>query len=130
LNGDGIPDLVVGAPVERHSKPAGGTVFVYALNDLYLMSNLEASVPGDTVVVDLRAGPPGLLGLIVLTEVSGAPTFDPLLLAPFDANGELQFCADIDASLSGLDFTIRGYAQNRKGRGPLMDSIDVTISVQ
>lgn len=130
LNGDGIPDLVVGAPIDRPTSPQGGKVFVYALNDLYLMTDSETPLAGDTVVVDLRAGPPGLFGLIALTDISGTPLFAPLLLAPFDANGELQLCADVDASVSGLDFTLRGYAQNRAGRGPLMDSIDVTVSVQ
>jgi len=130
FTGDGIPDLLVGAPLDRPTKPQGGVVFAYALNDLYLMAAPPDPIPGDTVVVDLRGGPPGLLGLMVLTDISGTPAFDPLLLAPFDANGELQLTADVDASVSGLDFTIRAWSQNRKGRGPLMDSIDVTVSIQ
>lgn len=130
VNGDGILDLAISAPAEAFSRPRGGTVFVYALNDLYLMATPDDPVVGDTVTVDLRAGPPGLLGLIVLTDVAGTSTFEPLLLAPFDTNGELQLCADVDSSVSGLTFTLRGYSQNRAGRGPLMDSIDVVVTVQ
>ncbi|MSR46682.1 MAG: hypothetical protein EXS13_06415 [Planctomycetes bacterium] len=36
LNGDGLPDLVVGAPLPRFKQPKGGKVFAFALNDLYL----------------------------------------------------------------------------------------------
>ena len=115
---------------DRNFAPKSGKAFVYALNDLYLQPEPLDPVPGDTVVVDLRGGKPNSLGLIALIDVSGTPLFAPLLLAPFDANGELQICADIDSSLSGLDFTILGFAQNRAGRGPLMDSLAATVSVQ
>jgi len=130
LDGDGIKDLAISAPYQRYSIPKSGKVFVYALNDLYLQAEPMAPVVGDTVVVDLRAGPPGLLGMVVLTDASGTPLFAPLLVAPFDVNGELQLSADVDASLSGLDFTLLGLSQNRKGRGPLMDSLRVTVSIQ
>jgi hypothetical protein len=130
LNGDGIDDLVVGAPLPRKGAPKGGQVFAFALNDLFLQAEPPDPVPGDTVVVDLRAGGPGTLGLIVLTDIDGSPTFEPLLLAPFDANGELQFCADVDSSVSGMQFTVMGYAVARSGRGPLLDATPFVVTVQ
>ncbi len=130
LNGDGIDDLLVGAPIPLKGAPKGGKVFAFALNDLFLQAEPAAPVPGDTVVVDLRAGGPGTLGLIALIDIDGAPTFEPLLLAPFDANGELQFCADVDSGVSGMEFTVMGYAVARSGRGPLLDATPFVVSVQ
>ncbi len=130
LTGDGIDDLLVGAPIPLKGAPKGGKVFAFALNDLFLQAEPPAPVPGDTVVVDLRAGGPGTLGLIALIDIDGAPTFEPLLLAPFDAHGELQFCADVDSSVSGMEFTVMGYAVARTGRGPLLDATPFVVKVQ
>ncbi len=130
LNGDGIPDLVIGATGDRKTAPLGGSAQAWSGNDLFLQAEPLAPAVGATVIVDLRGGEPNLLGLIALTDISGTPMFEPLLLAPFDVNGELQLCADIDAAASGLDFTILAYAQNRNIRGPLSDSLAVTVSVQ
>lgn len=130
LDGDGIDDLVVGAPLARFRQPKGGKVFAYALNDLFLQAEPPAPLAGDTVAVDLRGAPAGQLGLIALTAIDGVPLFEPLLFAPFDSNGELQFCADIDASVSGMEFTLMGYAPNKKGRGPLVDASPFVVSVQ
>jgi hypothetical protein len=85
---------------------------------------------GRRVVVDLRGGEPALLGLIAVVAVDGTATFVPVLVAPFDANGELQITADIDPSVSGMDITLMAWAQNRNGRGPLMDATPFVVSVQ
>ncbi len=130
LTGDGIDDLLVGAPIPLKGAPKGGKVFAFALNDLFLQAEPPDPVPGDTVVVDLRAGGPGTLGLIALIDIDGAPTFEPLLLAPFDAHGELQFCADVDSSVSGMEFTVMGYAVARSGRGPLLDATPFVVTIQ
>ncbi|MSR46681.1 MAG: hypothetical protein EXS13_06410 [Planctomycetes bacterium] len=81
-------------------------------------------------MVDLRAGTPGTLGLIVVIDIGGVPMFEPLLLTTFDTNGEIQLSADVDSSVSGIDFTIMGYAQARAGRGPLLDAIPFQVTIQ
>lgn len=130
FNGDGIEDLVFGTGDGGKLSKNAGLVQIRAGNDLWLQADPPSPIAGDTVVVDLRGAPAGQLGLIALTDVDGAPLFEPLLLAPFDANGELQFCADIDGSLSGMQFTLKGYAQNKKGRGPLVDASPFVVAVQ
>ncbi len=127
---DGIPDLLIGAPSARNTQPKGGRLTAFAGNDLWLQADPSDALVGETIVVDLRNGEPALLGLIALTDIDGVPLFEPLLLAPFDANGELQLCADADASVSGMEFTLMGYAQNRTGRGPLMDASPFVVSIQ
>lgn len=130
FDGDGTSDLVIGAYAPRNTQPKGGRLTAFSGNDLWLQAEPEAPLVGETVIVDLRGGEPGRLGLIALTAIDGAPLFEPLLIAPLDSNGELQLCADADPAVSGMEFTLMGWAQNRAGRGPLIDSIAATVSVQ
>ncbi len=130
FNGDGFVDLVIGTLNGGRKESKGGHVAIYAGNDLWLQAESPDPAVGDTVVVDLRGGEPGLLGLVALIDLDGTPLFEPLLLAPFDVNGELQLCADVDSSVSGMEFTLMAYAQNRAGRGPLMDATPFVVVVQ
>lgn len=130
FNLDGVEDLIMGSYIGGKYASKGGFFAIRAGNDLWLQADPPAPVDGDTVVVDLRGAAAGQLGLIALTAIDGVPLFETLLLAPFDSYGELQLCADIDASLSGMQFTVKGYAQNKKGRGPLIDASPFTVSVQ
>lgn len=130
FNLDGVEDLIMGSYIGGKYVSKGGFFAIRAGNDLWLQADPTSPVDGDTVVVDLRGAAAGQLGLIALTAIDGVPLFETLLLAPFDSNGELQLCADIDASLSGMQFTVMGYAQNKKGRGPLIDASPFSVSVQ
>ncbi len=130
FNADGIEDLVIGMPDGGALSKDAGVVQIRAGNDLWLQADPIAPVDGDTVIVDLRGAPAGQLGLIALIAIDGTPVFETLLLAPFDTNGELQLCADVDASVSGMEFTVMGYAQNPKGRGPLVDASPFVVSVK
>ena len=130
FNGDGILDLVIGTTNGGKFESQGGHVAIYAGNDLWLQAESPTPADGDTVVVDLRGGEPALLGLVALVAVDGTPLFETLLLASFDVNGELQLCGDIDASLSGMEFKLMAWAQNRAGRGRLMDATPFVVTVQ
>ncbi len=130
LNGDGFEDLAVGATNYSAGYAGEGRAYVIGGDDLLLSIEPRDGIVGDTVVADLRSGPPGLLGLMVMVDASGTPLFEPLYLAPFDSFGELQLSADVPPAASGLDFTFQGFSQNRKGRGPLMDSARVTVTVK
>lgn len=130
FNGDDIEDLVIGTTDGGSLSKDAGLIQIRAGNDLWLQADPTAPIIGNTVIVDLRGPPAGQLGLIALIDIDGTPTFAPLLLAPFDANGELQFSADVDSSLSGMEFTLMGWAQNKKGRGPLVEATPFVVSVQ
>ncbi len=130
FNGDGIEDLVMGTTDGGGLSKQAGIVQIRAGNDLWLQADPIAPVDGDTVTVDLRGAVPGVLGLIALTAIDGTAVFETLLLAPFDTNGELQFCADVDSSVSGMEFTLMAYAQNKPGRGPLRDATPFIVKVQ
>lgn len=131
LDQDGFEDLLVGAPSYSSTYYASeGRAYVIGGDDLLLSLEPRDARVGDTVVADLRSGPPGLLGLLALVDVAGTPVFEPLLLGPFDAFGELQLAATLPPSATGLDFTLQGFSQNRNGRGPLMDSGRATVTVK
>lgn len=130
FDGDGIEDLIIGTYYGGKYQSQGGHVAIYAGNDLFLQADPLAPAVNDTVTVDLRGGEPSTLGLVALTAIDGVPLFAPLLVSAFDANGEIQLLADVDPAVSGHDFTILGFAMNRSGRGPLMDSSPQTVSVQ
>lgn len=129
LDGDGFEDLAVGAINYAANYQGEGRVYVFGGNDLLLQIEPTDAAVGDTIVADLRSGPPGLLGLLVMVDMAGTPLFEPLHLAPFNSFGELQLSATVPPSASGLDFTFQGFSQNRAGRGPLMDSARVTVTV-
>ncbi len=130
FNGDGFEDLVIGTPYGGTTEAEGGHVGIYAGNDLFLQADPLSPTSAETVTVDLRGAEPFKLGMIALVAVDGVPVFESLHLTAFDADAEIQLLADTDPSVSGHDFTILGYAQNRAGRGPLMVSNPQTVSVQ
>jgi hypothetical protein len=130
FDSDGFDDLVIGTTNGGKFESKGGHVAIYAGNDLWLQAESPNPVVGSTVVVDLRGGEPGLLGLLALIDVDGTPTFDVFFCTQFDANGELQLTADIDPSVSGMEFTLMAWAQNRNGRGKLMDATPFVVTVQ
>ena len=130
FNGDGIEDFVIGTPDGGDLSNDAGLFQIRAGNDLWLQADPIAPIDGDTVVVDLRGPPKGQLGLIALVAIDGVETFETLLLATFNPRNEMQFCADVDSSLSGMEFTLMGYAQNKNGRGPLLEASPFVVSVQ
>ena len=130
LDGDGFADLLVGAPNASPNYAGEGLAYLFGGNDLCLQAAPLEARPGDVVVADLRGGTPGLLGLLLLIDVGGAPRLDPLLFAPFDAAGALQLSVGVPPGMSGLTFTLEGYGQARSGRGTPLRSSPVTVTLR
>jgi hypothetical protein len=130
FNGDGGEDYLIGTYYGGSNKAKGGHVAIFSANDLWLQADPLKPTSSETVTVDLRGGEPSSLGLIALTAVDGVAQFETLLVTAFDSNGEIQLLADTDPSVSGHDFEILAYAENRSGRGPLMVSSPQTVEVQ
>jgi len=112
MNGDGIDDLVVGAPNQlKDSQSAAGAAYVFAGNDLFLQSNAYEYSAGDAIELDIRGGGPGDLALLALVAVNGSPAFIPILVNRLDSNGDLTLSDLAPSGLSGLTLTFKGFAQ-------------------
>jgi hypothetical protein len=128
MNGDGIDDLIVGAPsTNKDGYPSAGKVWVFAGNDLFLQANEYEYGAGDPIELAIRGGTPALLGLITLVEINGAGTFLPVLVGPLDINGELILSSTVPSGLSGLTLKFMGYAQKSLAGG-IVDSIPETMT--
>ncbi len=121
LTNDGIPEVMIGAPGAGPPGANDGRVYVFAGDDLFLQADQSNYDNGDPITIELRGGTPGVLGLIAVTSVDGAPLFAPLVLAPLDANGELAFLDVTDPSYLGHSLELHGWCQRATGRG-LVDS--------
>jgi hypothetical protein len=129
LNGDGIDDLLVGAPGNSRNWAASGRAYVIAGNDLFLQANQLSYQPYDYLELDNRGGTPGAPTCIVLTAVNGAPTFLPLAFGSLDNDGNFAVAGTVPSGLSGLTLTFMGYAIAASGHG-VADSIPETIAFQ
>ena len=127
LNGDGIDDVIVGAPFAMNGKSVEGRAYVFAGNDLFLQANQSEYWPGDAITLDTRGGGPGQLTLVAVTDINGSPTFTVLAVNPLDANGEMQFADTVPPGLSGTTMSLLSLA-TRAGKHGLADSIVETIT--
>ena len=121
LTHDGIPEVMIGAPGAGPPGANDGRVYVFAGDDLFLQADQSNYDNGDPIAIELRGGTPGVLGLIAVTSIDGAPLFAPLVLAPLDGNGELAYLDVTDPSYIGHTIELRGWCQRATGRG-LVDS--------
>lgn len=128
FNADGFDDFIAGAPGYCGTNTTSeGRAYVFGGNDLFLQANQESYLAGDPITLSNRGGTPGSLSMIVLTDVSGTPTFVPVLIGALDGNGELSISSTTPPGLSGISCTFMGYAVKTSGHG-LADSIPETIA--
>jgi FG-GAP repeat protein/VCBS repeat protein len=117
LNGDGVPDLLAGAPYARQ-----GRVYLFAGNDLFLQADPPDPAPLATLSLSTRAGVPGSLALMTLEELDGAPLFLQLQLTTLDANGEWLLSATVPSGLTGHVVGLRTYAQKDPIQGGVIST--------
>jgi len=122
VNGDAIAELLISSPWDANRLADDGRAYVFAGDDLFLQADQNDYDLNDPITVELRGGTPGVLGLVALVEVDGAPLWQTLVVAPLDANGELAIHDTTDAAYLGHSARVRGWCLPRAGRGPLIDS--------
>jgi FG-GAP repeat protein len=127
INGDGIDDLIVGAPTNSSVQNGAGRVYIFAGNDLLLQSNQTSYVAGDTLTLDIRGGEPYVLDALVVTAVNGLPLFVPLALGTLDQFGEWELTGTVPTGLAGLSLTFTAYAQ-KSVQGGIVDSSPQTVT--
>ncbi len=122
LDGDGIPEIVVGASAAGPLADQDGRLYVFAGDDLFLQADQSNYDLNDPITIELRGGTQGVLGMIAITELDGAPLFVPLVIAAFDGNGELAITDTTDSTYLGHSLELAGWALPPSGRGKLIDS--------
>jgi hypothetical protein len=129
FDGDGIDDLLIGAPENSRNQTSAGRAYVFAGNDLFLQADQPSYQLNDPITIEDRGGSPGSPACIVLTDVSGTPTFLPVAIGTLDGNGNFSVSGTVPAGLSGLTMTFMGYAVKASGHG-IADSSPETIAFQ
>ncbi|MEW6741820.1 MAG: integrin alpha [Planctomycetota bacterium] len=111
VDGDGIPDQVIGDYQHRHG---GGTgkVYVVSGNDLYLEALTEEVEAGDMLQVQTRGGGSGAQALLFVVDVNDHPYF--LLVARWvlDGYGEWTFGSSVPDLSGPFDVTFVSYTTN------------------
>jgi FG-GAP repeat protein len=123
VNLDGFPDVAVGSSNEN-----GGTVDVFAGNDLYLSAIPTRVAAGDVLTLSTREGPVGNLVATFLVEVNGTPMSTLLRLGTFDSTLGYAFSGTVPTGLSSYDFTFQSFAIGPSGK--VIDSAPVVVTIQ
>ncbi len=116
LDGDGLPDLAIGAPYSDVNGNASGASYAFGTAPLWLQADpdvLSASKPYKVTIAD---GAPGATAALVLTEIDGVPTFHLFLVTTLDGNGEYKLTGNLASGLGVHVLELRALATG--GFGP------------
>jgi hypothetical protein len=127
IDGDGRADLLVGAAMDDTAGPDAGRAFVFAGNDLYHLAQPHEVATGENLKHRTSEGTPGAPTILVVTAVSGVPTF--LIVGGigfFDGSGSRVISVTVPPGLSGLTITHRAFALSPVGF--VIDSADEIVT--
>jgi hypothetical protein len=117
VDGDGLPDFLVGDETDSTNATSSGRVDLRLANDLWL--DVEPSHhPQIWMTLSMRAneGPTGNLAALVLTGLNGAPLFQFLTFATFDATGSALLAqAHVPTGFTGTVIELRAFAIGASG---------------
>ncbi len=123
VNGDGRPDVAIGAPGADVAGSGSGTLFAYSGNELYLQTDPDSIRPNRPVTVMVRGGEPGSLYAILVSDVDEV-VFLTIVVDVLDSNGEATYAANAPSGLSGEDFLLQAFANGPPNdhRPPLLSN--------
>lgn len=124
-SGDGIPDLLLGAPSTDMGGSDSGQVLLFAGNDLFLQARRPAYDAGDILRLNTRGGQPSAPVLLMLTALDQVPILRPLQLSTFNVSGAYRFTATVPAGLAGRSATFVSLTADPAG--PVRDSSSETV---
>ena len=110
LDGDGLPDVVIGA-YQNIGSSGGGRVATFQGNDLFLEATPGEVAGGDTLRLQVRGGPRRARAALYVVEIGGAPVHIPITRGRLDQNGESVFEVVVPPGLAGLDVRFQSLAQ-------------------
>ena len=110
-NGDGFDDFLTAWT----GYDPGGRAWLWGGDDLFLHARPDSAAAGQTLKFWTEAGEPGAPAMLVLTAVSGAPTFAPIATGTIDADGAWLFAAVVPDRLKGLLMEFMAFAARAGG---------------
>jgi hypothetical protein len=116
VNGDGRPDVLIGAPGDPTNGFQAGSAAIFAGNDWFLDASNRLPSPYLTVTLTMGQTNPGQLAALFLTEVNGTPTSALLLVGACDATGRLMVSDTIPPGLSGLTISLLSFGIGFNGK--------------
>lgn len=107
VTGDGLADVVVGAPETIVGTNTLGRAYVFCVSDLSLSATPETVVYPQSLALDLRCGAPARPAALFIVGVSGLPSAFTLGSGLLDTNGAWGMTIPPIATLP-VDFTLLG----------------------
>lgn len=126
LDGDGLPDLVAGAPGADQNGNASGATYAFETAPLWLQFDPDILQAGTSYSLTIADGAPGATAALVLVRVDSAPTFRVLFVTTLDGNGEFTATGTLAAGLGMHEFELRAIALNGPSL-PLVQSRDELV---
>jgi hypothetical protein len=113
VDGDGLADLLLGAPGAALQGANSGSSFLHRGSDLFLLAEPKIALPGNLLRRTLREGVPGNLLLIAIVDVNSSPLFYiEGGLRTFDLTGSLVLDVVVPPGFGGFQLTYQAYALN------------------
>ncbi len=104
------PLLAISDPDDPTGGATAGRIELLELDDLYLQVSPPSAAPGMTASATLRGGPNGAFSGLFLAAIDGVPFNQFFDFGFLDVEGSWSTSAVIPPGLSGVTYTLRGYA--------------------
>ena len=115
LDGDGLPDLVVGAPGSDVNGSASGATYAFGTAPLWLQFDPDLLRGGLGYSLTVADGAPGATAALVITEIDGTPTFLIIYVTTLDGNGEFSLTGKLSTGFGPHVIQMRALALNGPG---------------
>lgn len=112
-NGDSFGDLLL---IDRFAQRGITEAWMVALDDLLLHFDPPTAYPGLPIELRLGGGPAGNRCGLLLVDINGLPIHQWVAIGMFDALREFTVTDLVPPGLSGLEYTLQGYAVGFNGR--------------
>ncbi len=117
VNGDGLLDIMVGAPYDDNGGNASGRVSCFGGSEVYLQIDPNRPREGGAITFEIREGTPGGLAAIFVVEIEQAPASLLVTIAVLDNAGRYGFSSTVPPGLAGIDAVFQCFASGTTG-GP------------
>ncbi|MBL8843689.1 MAG: FG-GAP repeat protein [Planctomycetes bacterium] len=112
-NGDSFGDLLL---IDRFAQRGITEAWMVALDDLLLHFDPPTAQAGLPIELRLGGGPAGNRCGILLVDINGLPIYQWVAIGMFDPLRQFTVTDLVPPGLSGLEYTLQGYAVGFNGR--------------